>query len=147
MGCVPSLFEVQLVTNDLDRLGAFYEEVFGLAVTLRDTARQRVHFALGEGQLILAADGFDVVAAPWPGLPAQLFEPDDDLVAGPQATGPVHFALGARRPYRDGVLERARSRGVPVRGPHTWPGGLASWYLLDPDGNCPELIGAVDADE
>ena len=48
------VFEVQLVTGQLDRLVEFYRDVLRLDVTVRGLERGRVHFGLARGQLILA---------------------------------------------------------------------------------------------
>lgn len=135
------MFEVQLVTPDLDRLERFYRERLGLSVSLRDERRGRVHFRLRQGQLILARAAGEPAAAPgWPGLPPALVSPADERGPTPPAHGPVHFALDVDATELVGAEERLRSEGLDVRGPLRWPDGRLSIYLRDPDGNVVELI-------
>ena len=140
-GFAPPLFELQLVTERLPELRHFYEAVVGLAPTVQDTRRGRVHFRLGEGQLILARADAEEALPAWPGVPPQLYEPGEPTARGPAVHGALHFAFHCDREAREEVLRRLRAAGRPVRGPVHWPGGTESWYTLDPDGNCMELIG------
>lgn len=135
------MFEVQLVTGDLERLEAFYRERLRLKVSLRDGQRGRVHFRLRRGQLILAlADGEKEAAPTWPGLPPSLLAPADPRGPAPSAHGPIHFAIHVDATQLARDCERLRSEGLDVRGPLRWPGGERSIYVRDPDGNVVELI-------
>lgn len=140
------MFEVQLVTGDLDALEAFYRDVLGLDVSLRDADRGRVHFRLRRGQLILArADGEPEAARAWPGLPPPLVARGDERGPTPPAHGPIHFAIELRAASVVAEGERLRRAGHDVRGPFRWPRGQLSVYLRDPDGNVVELIGVPAA--
>lgn len=135
------MFEVQLVTLDVDRLEAFYRDRIGLPVSIRDGERGRVHFRLRRGQLILAREGAELDAAPgWPGLPPPLLLGSDERGPTPPAHGPLHFAIEIDAGRLVGEGERLRAEGLDVRGPFRWPGGQFSIYVRDPDGNVVELI-------
>ena len=136
------LFEIQLVTEDLERLATFYRDVIGLRVIVDDGERGRVHFALRSGQLILARARGEPASPEWPGLPPPLVLSSDRQGATPAVHGPIHFALelSGTRLLEDG--ERLRRSGLDVRGPFRWPDGYRSSYFRDPDANVVELIAA-----
>ena len=117
------LFEVQLVTRDLDRLARFYRDVLKLDVTVWDLARGRVHFGLATGQLILAAAEGEEASPGWPGLPPPLLVHADARGPTPREHGAVHFALQVPRSHLFEEGERLRREGLDVRGPVP----LAGW--------------------
>ena len=139
----PALFEIQLVTEDLEGLAAFYRDVMRLQVIVDDDERGRVHFALRGGQLIVVRARGEQASPDWPGLPPPLVVAEDRQGPTPERShGPVHFALevsGADL-LEDG--ERLRRKGLDVRGPFRWPDGYRSSYFRDPDANVVELIAA-----
>ena len=136
------MFEIQLVVADLDAMRAFYRDRLGLAVTVDDEERGRVHFRLRDGQLILArAEGEDGSPA-WPGLPPPLLTAADPAGRAPLRHGPVHFAFEVERSGIVAQGERLRADGLDVRGPFRWPSGRLSIYFRDPEGNVAELISA-----
>lgn len=138
----PGMFELQLVTDDVDRLARFYGEVVGLRQTVDDRDRGRAHFALDRGQLILARTRGEDASPAWPGLPPPLLTEADATGPTPEPHGPVHFALDVSggRLVEEG--ERLRREGLDVRGPFRWPDGYRSTYFRDPDLNVVELIAA-----
>ncbi len=137
---VPGLFEVQLVTGELERLVDFYADVVGLDVIVDDRARGRVHFALTDGQLILARALSEDASPDWPGLPPPLLLGTDELGPTPRVHGPVHFALGLPGSDLLAEGERLRRAGLDVRGPFRWRDGYRSSYFQDLDANVVELI-------
>ena len=134
------IFEVQLVTRQLDRLAEFYRDVLELDVTVWDLERGRVHFGLARGQLIVAGAEGEEAAPAWPGLPPPLLVGTDERGPTPAVHGPVHFALEVPRARLFEEAERLRREGLDVRGPFRWPDGYQSVYFHDPDGNVVELI-------
>ncbi|MGI9659567.1 MAG: NUDIX domain-containing protein, partial [Gaiellaceae bacterium] len=138
----PGMFEIQLVTEDLDRLAAFYSEVVKLRVIVDDRERGRVHFALRRGQLILARVRGEDASPGWPGLPPPLVAADDVRGPTPEPHGAVHFALEVSGASLLADGERLRREGLDVRGPFRWPDGYRSSYFRDPDANVVELISA-----
>jgi catechol 2,3-dioxygenase-like lactoylglutathione lyase family enzyme len=135
-----AVFEVQLVTRDLDRMSSFYRHALGLKVSVEDRERGRMHFRLGRGQLILALSGGEDASPDWHGLPPPLLAASDRRGPAPPLHGPIHFALEvpASELVRRG--EQLRAEGLDVRGPFRWPGGQRSIYVQDPEGNVAELI-------
>jgi catechol 2,3-dioxygenase-like lactoylglutathione lyase family enzyme len=137
------MFEVQLVTRDLAAMAAFYRDALGLPVSLEDDRRGRIHFRVGDGQLILAGAESEADASPdWPGLPPPLLASGDRRGPTPLPHGPIHFAIEVDPSELVASGERLRAAGHDVRGPFRWPGGRRSIYLRDPDGNVAELICA-----
>lgn len=136
----PGLFEIQLVSDQLDRLVEFYEGVVGLRTIVDDRERGRVHFALTDGQLILARALSEQASPVWPGLPPPLLVTADERGPTPRRHDPVHFALGVSGAELVAEGERLRREGLDVRGPFRWPDGYRSTYFHDPDGNVVELI-------
>jgi len=137
------VFEVQLVTSDLEAATAFYRDTIGLEVSLHDPERGRTHFRTGRGQLILARAAGETHASPdWPGLPPPLLEARDRRGPTPPPHGPVHFAIEVPPGQLVSTGERLRATGLDVRGPFRWPGGQRSIYFKDPEGNVVELIAA-----
>ena len=134
------MFEIQLVTEDLAQLAAFYRDVLQLQQTVGDVERGRVHFSLGRGQLILARTGGEDAAPGWPGLPPPLLTAIDTRGPTPASHGPVHFAFETTRPHLFNKAQRLEQEGFDVRGPFRWPDGYISVYLHDPDENVVELI-------
>jgi ADP-ribose pyrophosphatase YjhB (NUDIX family)/catechol 2,3-dioxygenase-like lactoylglutathione lyase family enzyme len=136
----PSMFEIQLVTEEIERLAAFYAETLDLQVIVGDAERGRVHLGLREGQLILAHVEGEAASPDWPGLPPPLVESGDATGPTPRSHGPVHFALQVSGRELIEAGERLRSEGLDVRGPFRWPDGYRSTYFRDPDQNVVELI-------
>ncbi len=135
------MFEVQLVTAELEAMTAFYRDVLGLRVSLEDDLRGRTHFRIGRGQLILARAGAETDGSvDWPGLPPPLVKDGDRRGPSPDRHGPIHFALEIGAGQLVATGERLRAAGLDVRGPFRWPGGQRSIYLRDPEGNVVELI-------
>jgi ADP-ribose pyrophosphatase YjhB (NUDIX family) len=136
----PGLFEIQLVTEALDRLVAFYAETVCLTMIVDDRERGRVHFSLDHGQLILARSLSEDASPSWPGLPPPLLVSEDPRGPTPPIHGPVHFAFGVTGAELLAEGERLRREGLDVRGPFRWPDGYRSSYFHDPDANVVELI-------
>lgn len=139
-GSSRGIFEVQLVTADVERLAQFYGGVLRLQETVADHQRGRVHFGLGRGQLILARDESEQGSPHWPGLPPPLLGTADVRAPTPLVHGAVHFALEVTRRQLFTEASRLEREGLDVRGPFRWPDGFLSVYFHDPDGNVVELI-------
>jgi catechol-2,3-dioxygenase len=109
---IQGLYEVAIPVRRLARAEAFYRDVLGLAVGLRDERRN---------WLFLRAGG------------------TAGVVVLQESTGEVpsyHFAFAVREPDLEQAGRVLRERGVPVRGPvfHAWMPGT-SLYFEDPDGH------------
>ena len=136
----PGMFEIQLVTEELDRLAEFYADVMRLRTIVDDRDRGRVHFALRRGQLILAQARSEDASPGWPGLPPPLLGTSDERGPTPESHGPLHFAFETSGTELLAEGERLRAAGLDVRGPFRWPDGYRSSYFRDPDANVVELI-------
>lgn len=140
-----AVFEVQLATNRFEQMRAFYEDVLALRPTIEDAGRGRVHYGLGDGagQLILARVDGEWLPPGWPGLPPGAIRAGEQRAPGPSSHGPVHVALRVDSAGWSGANRTFEAERIEVRGPVAWGPSLRSCYVLDPDGNCIELIGDV----
>ena len=121
---IGGVYEVAIRVRDLPRAEAFYRDVLGLELGLRDTARPWLFLRAGgtDGMVVLQED-----AGEWP--------------AQHLAFRVGEAALGrARR-----VLE---AQGVAVEGPvvHEWIPAI-SLYFSDPDGHELELCAPLEVAE
>jgi catechol-2,3-dioxygenase len=119
---IRGLYEVVIRVSDLARSEAFYRQVLGLDVGLRDVSRKMVFLRAGgqAGMLVLQED--------------ESAKPSQHLAF---AVSPSDLADAAA------VLA---SRGIAVQGPvlHTWM-PARSVYFSDPDGHDLELCAPLHA--
>jgi len=121
---IRGLYEVAIPVRKLPRAEAFYREVLGLEVGIRDETRNWLFLRAGgqAGMVVLQENKGE-----WPSL---------------------HFAFTVE----EGDIERAaamlRERGVAVDGPyfHEWM-PATSVYFSDPDGHQLELCAVVNEGE
>ena len=124
---VPRLIAIKetcIYTDDLSRLGDFYEGRLGL----RHFSRSETHLFFRMGaSLLLCFDRAAVRAQR--DLPRHWGE------------GELHFAFEVPRgdPY-DQWLKKVRDAGIAVEHEHSWPGGFRSFYFRDPDRHCVEVL-------
>jgi catechol-2,3-dioxygenase len=109
--------EIALEAGNLELMLSFYVEVIGLTVLSRSEDRVWLH--AGDGRLGLWLPG-----------------PKEFEDRGGRG---VHFALEPLDGEMLRVADRARARGVEVRGPVTHEGGDRSIYLRDPADNIVEV--------
>ncbi len=113
---IRGLYEVAIPVKDLSRAEAFYRDVLGLEVGLRDERRPWLFLRAGgqAGVLLLQEDNGE-----WP---AQ------------------HFAFTVDANEIERAAATLQEHGVPVRGPvfHAWM-PAKSVYFTDPDGHHLEL--------
>ena len=119
---IRGLYEIAIRVRDLARSEAFYRELLGLEVGLRDERRRWLFLRTGgdAGMVVLQED-----RGTWP---AQ------------------HFAFTVMAGDLEGAAAALRQRGVAVEGPvdHAWM-PARSVYFSDPDGHALELCAPVAA--
>jgi catechol 2,3-dioxygenase-like lactoylglutathione lyase family enzyme len=116
MNEITGVYEVAIKVHDLKRAEAFYRDVLGLAVGLRDDTRRWVFLRAGglAGMIVLQEDRGE-----WP---------------------LQHFAFTVGEATLDEAVAELGSKGVPVFGPitHDWIPARSA-YFTDPDGHDLEL--------
>lgn len=114
---IRGLYEIAVRVKELEKAEAFYREVLGLEVGIRDEARRWLFLYAGgnRGMVVLQEDKSD-----WPRQ---------------------HFAFTVDEADIDRAAELLRERGVEVEGPvvHNWMSSK-SVYFADPDGHDLELL-------
>ena len=122
------VIETCLYVDDLDRAGAFYERVFGLAAMTGDT-RFRAYDVGGKSVLLLFRRGatLDTVR-----LPGGTIPPHD-------GHGPLHMAFAVGADEFAAWEARLAEHAVAIEGRTDWPSGGRSLYVRDPDRHLIEL--------
>ena len=117
---IRGVYEVAIKVKDLARAEAFYLDVLGLEVGIRDTNRNWIFLRAGgeAGMVVLQEDKSE-----WP---------------------LQHFAFTVAEADIERAASMLRERGVEVKGPvfHEWV-PAKSLYFLDPDGNDLEFCAPV----
>lgn len=117
---ISGVYEVAIRVKDLPRAEAFYREVLGLEVGLRDTQRNWLFLRAGgqAGMVVLQEDSGE-----WP-------------------TQHLAFTIDAKD--IEDAAARLAEQGVAVQGPvfHDWM-PAKSVYFVDPDGHQLELCAPV----
>lgn len=122
---VNGIHESSLYVADLERVAAFYRDVFGFQEITRDLSR---HVFLRAGADVLLLFDASATLRPTSGVPTH------------GGDGELHVAFDVPRDAIDawrGVLEEA---GVPIEAEITWPSGGRSLYVRDPENNSVELV-------
>ena len=118
---IRGIYEVAIRVKDLTRAEAFYREILGLDIGIRDDERGWLFLRAGgqAGMIVLQEDKGN-----WP---------------------TQHFAFTVDDADIEGAAATLRSRAVAVRGPvvHAWM-PARSLYFSDPDGNALELCAPVE---
>ena len=113
---ISGLYEVAIPVRDLGRSEAFYRDVLGLPVGLRDDRRPWVFLRVGgaAGMIVLQEQPGDVP--------------------------PLHFAFAVAAADLERATAQLRARGVECTDPqfHAWM-PATSVYFRDPDGHDLEL--------
>ena len=117
---IRGIYEVAVRVRDLERALAFYQDVLGLSVGLRDESRRWIFLRAGgsEGMLVLQEDPGD--------RPTQ------------------HLAFRVDAGDLDRANEQLQRQGVATTGPivHDWM-PARSLYFEDPDGHELELCAVL----
>ena len=120
MNVIRGVYEVAIKVRDLDRAEAFYREVLGLQVGLRQEQRRWVFLRAGgdAGMIVLQED-----KGQWP---------------------TQHFAFTINEADVDRAARELLQRGVQIAGPmvHDWM-PAKSIYFADPDGHDLELCAPL----
>jgi catechol-2,3-dioxygenase len=120
---ISGVYEVAVRVKDLARAEAFYRNVLGLEVGVRDDTRNWLFLRAGgdAGMIVLQEDQGE-----WP---------------------TQHFAFTLNEADIKSAAVALREQGVDVRGPvyHEW---MPSWslYFSDPDGHELELLALIAKD-
>ena len=124
MPAIRRVVESCLYAEDLDAAEAFYRDVLGLRVAVREEGRH-VFFQAGDSMLLV-------------------FRPEATrrgiTLPAHGADGQVHIALGIAAEEHDAWRDRLTAHGVAIEHEETWPRGGRSIYFRDPAGNSLELI-------
>ncbi len=117
---IRGIYEVALPVRELARAEAFYRDVLGLQVGLRDETRRWLFLRAGgsDGMIVLQED-----SEGWSSLHVAFTVTDADL---------------------DAAVAALRERGVDVEGPvtHDWMPARSA-YFSDPDGHALELCARL----
>ena len=117
---IRGVYEIAIRVKDLPAAEAFYREVLGLEVGIRDERRKWLFLRTGgdAGMIVLQEDKGE-----WP---------------------TQHFAFTVEESDIERAAELLRARGVDVEGPqfHEWM-PAKSVYFTDPDGHDLELCAPV----
>jgi len=117
---IRGIYEVALPVRELARAEAFYRDVLGLQVGLRDETRRWLFLRAGgsDGMIVLQED-----SEGWSSLHVAFTVADADL---------------------DAAVAALRARGVDVEGPvtHDWMPARSA-YFSDPDGHALELCARL----
>ena len=117
---IRGVYEVALPVRELVRAEAFYRDVLGLEVGLRDETRRWLFLRAG------GADGMIV------------------LQEEPEGWSSLHMAFTVRDADLNAAVAALRERGVDVEGPvtHDWMPARSA-YFSDPDGHALELCAPL----
>ncbi len=118
MGEIHGIYEVAIKVRDLARAEAFYRDVLGLEIGLRDPRRPWIFLRAGAGMAVLQED-----SGPWP---------------------QQHFAFTTDEAGLARAASALRQRGVAVSGPVSLDWIPAkSIYFADPDGHDLEICAPL----
>ena len=117
---IRGVYEVALPVRELARAEAFYRDVLGLEVGLRDETRRWLFLRTGgpDGMIVLQEDS--------------------------EGWSPLHVAFTVTDADLDAAVAALRGRGVDVEGPvtHDWMPARSA-YFSDPDGHALELCAPL----
>lgn len=116
---IRGLYEVAVRVKDLAKAEAFYRDILGLDVGIRDERRKWIFLRAGEGGMIVLQED----AGTWP---------------------KEHFAFTIDDADIEAAATALQERGVVVEGPvyHEWM-PAKSLYFSDPDGHDLELCAPL----
>lgn len=116
---IRGLYEVAVRVKDLAKAEAFYRDILGLDVGIRDERRKWIFLRAGEGGMIVLQED----AGTWP---------------------KEHFAFTIDDADIEAAATALQQRGVVVEGPvyHEWM-PAKSLYFSDPDGHDLELCAPL----
>jgi len=122
------VLETALYVADLERAGAFYDDVLCLPILHADR-RMRAYDVGGNGVLLLFPAGQSLMPIETPG---GSIPPHD-------GSGPVHVAFAIAKDELQEWQDHLVGAGIPLEGRTEWPRGGISVYFRDPDGHLLEI--------
>lgn len=125
---VRRVLETVLYVEDLDRAGAFYEKLLGLAPVVST-----------DGFRALDAGGGSVLLLFERGSAADGAETDGGWIPPHDGRGRTHVAFAIGADDVAGWIERLEASGSSIESRVRWPRGGESVYIRDPDGHSVEL--------
>ncbi|NEX46473.1 VOC family protein [Pseudotabrizicola algicola] len=125
---VDAILETALYVDDLDRAGAFYEQVMGLPV-LHAEDRMRAYSVNGRSVLLLFLRGGTT----------EPVQTKSGLIPAHDAQGQIHIAFAISPAQLEAWRAHLVKNAVPIEGTSDWQRGGHSLYFRDPDGNMLEV--------
>ena len=128
MPAILGILETALVTRDLARSAAFYQELFGFTVMAADDRFRALAVAPAQVLLLFLEGGS---TRPMP-IPGGVIPPHD-------GRGQMHLAFAIGREELEPWRARLRASSVAIESEVRWPTGGVSLYFRDPDEHLIEL--------
>ncbi len=123
-----SILETALYVEDIDRAGAFYENIMGLRL-LHAEARMRAYDVRGRSVLLLFLRG----------ATTEPVRTKSGLIPAHDANGQIHIAFAIAADQLEPWRQHLTDHGIAIEGTSDWQRGGHSLYFRDPDGNMLEV--------
>ncbi|MGF1454019.1 MAG: VOC family protein [Alphaproteobacteria bacterium] len=124
-----AILETVLYAEDLDAVEAFYTQVLGLPLLIKEAGRHVFFRCPGSMLLVFNPSVTETVRTEINGFPVPLHG----------AHGPGHMAFRESEARLDQWRDHLARHGIAVETDMTWPNGARSLYFRDPAGNSIEI--------